>query len=111
MFCNFLILLTKQNLSPKILYVGRLAFFTKSIKLFDLRYFHMKSCLKENYNHTLYACFIGYIIQAIVNNFVPLLFLTFQREYDISLEKISLLITFNFGIQLLVDFLAAGLTD
>lgn len=71
----------------------------------------MKSCLKENYNHTLYACFIGYIIQAIVNNFVPLLFLTFQREYDISLEKISLLITFNFGIQLLVDFLAAGLTD
>ena len=71
----------------------------------------MKSCLKENYNHTLYACFIGYIIQAIVNNFVPLLFLTFQREYDISLEKISLLITFNFGIQLLVDFLPELVPD
>ncbi len=71
----------------------------------------MKSRIKENYNHTLYACFIGYIIQAIVNNFVPLLFLTFQREYGISLEKISLLITLNFGVQLLVDFLAAGFTD
>ena len=71
----------------------------------------MKLRIKENYNHTLYACFIGYIIQAIVNNFVPLLFLTFQREYGISLEKISLLITFNFGIQLIVDFLAAGFVD
>lgn len=67
--------------------------------------------IKNNYNHTLYACFIGYVIQAIVNNFVPLLFLTFQREYGISLEKISLLITFNFGVQLVVDLLAAGFVD
>lgn len=67
--------------------------------------------IRENYNHTLYACFTGYIIQAIVNNFAPLLFLTFQRTYDISLEKIALLITFNFGVQLLVDFLAAGFVD
>ena len=67
--------------------------------------------IRENYNHTLYACFTGYIIQAIVNNFAPLLFLTFQHTYDISLEKIALLITFNFGVQLLVDFLAAGFVD
>ncbi|MDO5291548.1 MAG: MFS transporter [bacterium] len=62
---------------------------------------------KENYNNTLVACFIGYIVQAIVNNFVPLLFLTFQSELGISLEKVTLLVTFNFGIQLLVDFLSA----
>lgn len=67
--------------------------------------------MKENYNHTLYACFTGYIIQAIVNNFVPLLFLTFQRTYGISLERISLLIVFNFGIQILIDLLAAGFVD
>lgn len=67
--------------------------------------------IRENYNHTLYACFTGYIIQAIVNNFAPLLFLTFQRTYDISLEKIALLITFNFGIQLIIDLLAAGFVD
>ncbi len=71
----------------------------------------MKTRIRENYNHTLYACFTGYIIQAIVNNFAPLLFLTFQREYGISLEKIALLITFNFGIQLIIDFFAAGFVD
>ncbi len=52
---------------------------------------------------TLNACFIGYIVQAIVNNFAPLLFLTFQSSYDIPLSQITLLITFNFGMQLLID--------
>ena len=64
-----------------------------------------------NYNHTIKACFIGYIVQAIVNNFVPLLFLIFQSAYGIPLSKITLLITFNFFIQLTVDFLSAGLID
>ena len=30
------------------------------------------------YQSTIKACFIGYIVQAIVNNFAPLLFLIFQ---------------------------------
>ena len=51
--------------------------------------------MKTNYNRTLQACFIGYVVQAIVNNFVPLLFLTFQSSYGISLQKITLLVTFN----------------
>ena len=54
---------------------------------------------------------MGYIVQAIVNNFVPLLFLTFESTYNIPLSKITLLITFNFGIQLLVDLLSAGFVD
>ena len=29
--------------------------------------------IHENYNHTLRASYIGYISQAIVNNFAPLL--------------------------------------
>lgn len=66
---------------------------------------------KNAYNHTLYASFIGYIVQAIINNFVPLLFLTFQSTYEISLDKITLLITFNFGIQLLVDLAAVKFID
>lgn len=52
------------------------------------------------------ACFVGYIVQAIVNNFVPLLFLTFEKSYSISLSKITMLITFNFGIQLVIDLLS-----
>jgi len=67
--------------------------------------------LRNNYNMTMRACFIGYIIQAIVNNFAPLLFVVFQSEYGISLEKITLLITINFGTQLLVDLLAGGFVD
>ena len=63
------------------------------------------------YQSTIKACFIGYIVQAIVNNFAPLLFLVFQSEYGIPLSKITLLITFNFFIQLCIDLLSAGFID
>lgn len=61
--------------------------------------------MSQDYNKTIRACFMSYIVQAIINNFVPLLFLTFEKEYDIPLSRIALLVTFNFGIQLLVDLL------
>ena len=64
-----------------------------------------------NYNHTIYASFIGYVVQAVINNFVPLLFLTFQSTYGISLDKITMLVTFNFGIQLLVDLASVKFVD
>ena len=67
--------------------------------------------MKPSYQKTIYACFIGYIVQAIVNNFVPLLFLTFEKTYRIPLSRITMLITINFGIQLLVDLLSAGFVD
>jgi len=50
-------------------------------------------------------------VQAIINNFAPLLFLTFHNQYGISLSKITMLITINFGIQLAVDFLSAYFLD
>ena len=37
--------------------------------------------MNRNYEKTIYACFVGYIVQAIVNNFVPLLFLIFEKTY------------------------------
>lgn len=67
--------------------------------------------LLKNYNNTIVACYIGYIVQAIVNNFVPLLFITFQNTYNISLDRITLLVTVNFGVQLLVDLLSSKLVD
>lgn len=67
--------------------------------------------MKTNYKKTMYACFIGYIVQAIVNNFVPLLFVTFQNSYNISLSQVTSLITVNFIIQLLIDMLSAGFID
>ena len=59
----------------------------------------------------MYACFVGYIVQAVVNSFVPLLFVTFQETYQIPLAQITLLITVNFVVQLLVDMLSAGFID
>lgn len=67
--------------------------------------------IKTNYNHTLYASYIGYITQAIINNFAPLLFLTFQQSFSLTLGQISFLVTANFGVQLLVDLLAAHFAD
>ena len=67
--------------------------------------------MEKNYNYTIYACFIGYIVQAIVNNFVPLLFLTFHDIYGIPMTQITLLITVNFGLQLLIDLLSVTFVD
>lgn len=67
--------------------------------------------MKTDYNKTVISCFIGYVVQAIVNNFLPLLFLTFHTSYGISLEKITLLVTFNFGMQLLIDVASIGFVD
>lgn len=67
--------------------------------------------MKNQYDKTIAACFVGYIVQAVVNNFAPLLFLFFQRSYGIPLSQITLLVTFNFGIQLLIDLLSVGFID
>lgn len=63
--------------------------------------------MERKYKRTLYACYIGYITQAIINNLAPLLFVTFQNEYDISVAQIGFLVTFNFCVQILVDFLSS----
>jgi fucose permease len=67
--------------------------------------------MKNHYNKTITACFTGYIVQAVVNNFVPLLILTFRNEYGIPLEKITLLITINFTLQLCVDLVSVTFVD
>lgn len=67
--------------------------------------------MQNKYQKTMYACFTGYVVQAIVNNFVPLLFLTFENTYQVPLSQITMLITINFGIQLLVDLLSARFVD
>ena len=67
--------------------------------------------IRNNYSHTLMASYIGYITQAVINNFAPLLFLTFQRSYGISLDRITVLVSVNFAIQLVVDLLSARFVD
>lgn len=67
--------------------------------------------MKNKFGSTIFGCFIGYVVQAIVNVFVPLLFVTFQTSYGIPIEKITLLITINFIIQLFTDLVASVIVD
>ena len=67
--------------------------------------------MKLTYKNTLVSCFIGYIVQAITINFIPLLFITFQNSYQIPLSQITLLVTVNFTVQLLIDITAPLYVD
>ena len=67
--------------------------------------------IRTSYTHTIYACYLGYIVQAIVNNFAPLLFLTFSAGFGLALEQIALISTVNFAIQLFVDLVSAKVID
>lgn len=67
--------------------------------------------MKYTYKHTLYASYLGFVTQAVINNLPPLLFVTFQREFAVSLEQIGFLISLNFGVQLLTDLVSIKLID
>ena len=67
--------------------------------------------VQPNYKKTLFACYLGFITQAISANFAPLLFLTFKSTYGISLEKIALIPFVFYLTQLLIDFAAPKFAD
>jgi fucose permease len=59
--------------------------------------------MKLNYRHTRYACYTGYITQAIVNNLAPLFFIIFSDSYSVSYRGLGFLVMLNFMVQLAVD--------
>lgn len=59
--------------------------------------------MKKNYSLTLVACYIGYVIQAIVNNLSPLLFARFSVQFGIVEWQLTLIVFLNFAIQIVVD--------
>ncbi len=65
----------------------------------------------RKYQKTLGACYLGFVTQAIAANFAPLLFLTFQNTYGISLEKIALIPVVFYLTQLLIDLGATRFAD
>ena len=66
---------------------------------------------KRTFTGTKIACYTGYIVQGIINNIAPLLFVIFSEKFDITLGKLSLLITINFATQLVVDTLSIKFAD
>jgi fucose permease len=67
--------------------------------------------MKLRYGHTRAACYLGYVSQSIVNNLGPLLFLTFNRQFNVSLQNLAFLVILNFTVQLLVDLAAVHFVD
>lgn len=64
-----------------------------------------------DYRHTIRASYLGYVTQAVINNFAPLLFVWFQTEFSFTLAQITLITTINFAVQLCVDLASTWLVD
>ena len=61
----------------------------------------------KDYRKTKLACYLGFVTQAIVANFPPLLFMPFHREYEISLASMALIPAVFYIVQLVTDLLCA----
>ena len=59
--------------------------------------------MKVSYTATKISCYIGYFIQAIVNNLLPILFIALQNVYGLSYERLARIILVNFTVQMITD--------
>lgn len=66
---------------------------------------------KLNYKHTIIGCFIAYMVQAIVCNFAPLLFVGWSNEFNISMRQLTIIVTLTFFTQIIVDLISAKYAD
>ena len=64
----------------------------------------------KSFKHTRIACYLCFIVQAIVINFAPILFVTFSGAYDIPLAQMTFLIIANFSCQFVIDSVSAALS-
>lgn len=68
--------------------------------------------IARSYGLTKVACYIGYVVQAVVNNLLSLLFVIFNAQpYNISLEKLGSIIFINFAAQLFIDYISVFFTS
>lgn len=63
------------------------------------------------YKTTQKCCYLGYVIQAISINFLPLLFVMLQNTYNLSYALIGTLVAVNFLTQLCVDIFSVFFLD
>lgn len=56
-----------------------------------------------SYKSTKIACYVGYVVQAIVNNFLPILFIIFNTRYNLDYEQLGRILFINFFVQLIAD--------
>ena len=63
------------------------------------------------YASTRVACYNGLIVQAAINNLLPLFYVILQRDFNVSVERLGMLTAVNFITQLIVDLFAAVFVD
>lgn len=63
--------------------------------------------MDAKYKRTLLGGYLSYLCQSIVNNLLPLFFVTFRKDFSFTLGQLSFLITINFVIQIFIDALSA----
>lgn len=61
----------------------------------------------QDYGITKRSCYLGFVTQAIVANFTPLLFMAFHCEYQIPITSLALIPAVIYIVQLVTDFLCA----
>jgi len=66
---------------------------------------------KVNYQKTKLACYLGFVTQAILANFAPLLFMVFYKSYHISFADLAMISVTFYITQLIIDFFCATLVD
>jgi len=71
----------------------------------------LKPRVTSDYSRTKWACYLGFVTQAITANFAPLLFVMFHRQYGIPLSSLALIPAVFYVVQLCVDFLCAKFPD
>ena len=59
-----------------------------------------------SFKTTQRCCYVGYIVQATVINFLPLLFVIFKNEYNLTYALLGTLVSVNFITQLFVDIVS-----
>lgn len=61
--------------------------------------------MSVSYKKTKLACYTGLTVQAIINNFLPILFIIFQKDYGLSYEQLGRLLFINFAVQIFADLI------
>lgn len=64
-----------------------------------------------HFSGTKKAAYTGFVVQAIVNNLAPLLFIIFHTQFQIPVAQLGLIASLNFGVQLLTDLVAMFFVD
>lgn len=64
-----------------------------------------------SFRQTKTASYIGYFIQAIVNNLSPLFFIFYERDLSLHYTELSFIVLLNFSTQLVIDIASAFFVD